>query len=567
MTRPPGEPSDFLDLGDDVEVERDVAVEMRDGVAILLDLYLPRRREEPLPALYAVSPYQKDAVHLPVWSTFRTRETGDIAWWVRNGYAYVNADVRGSGKSLGAPYQFFGPDEQTDLADTIAWIAGQPWCSGRVGMIGESYYAMLQWLAAAQQPPALACMAPFDASFDLYRDFAYHGGIFNVGFMSAWRSQSLAGNNILAAPESERPRVMTFDPVAESFRHPLEDHFWLERSAFRQLAQIRTPFYAFANWPMLGIHLRGTLLAFEEIDAPKKLRICTGLNMHSSLYNFMRVHPELLRWYDHWLKGVENGIMDEPAVTIERRQGGGELHLPSWPPPGQARAVFQLAPGRAGVTASLNDGVLAEAGQDPGPGAETTEGEPATSYAYPNRSWHGYVGLGLAAVGPSGPDPYANVLTFTSEPLAAPLPILGSPVARIWFSSDQPDADLYLKLLDRDADGALACPPDGISRGWLKASHRAIEDEWSRPHRPFHRHDRAEPLAPGEVYELLVELWPAEWELPAGHRLQLVVAPADTPVDSTFVHFFGRRMGTDTVFHAAGRRSRVELPLRPAGLS
>ncbi len=557
----PGEPSEFLDLGEDVVVERDVRVEMRDGIGVYVDVYRPAGEHGPLPCLYAVSPYQKDTVHFPIWSTYRTRETGDIAWWVRNGYAYVHADVRGSGKSLEDSFSFLGLKEQTDLADTIEWIAAQDWCTGKVGMIGESYYAMLQWLAAAQQPSALACIAPFDATFDVFRDFSYHGGIFNVGFMSAWWSLSLSGNNILGAPEELRSKVMTFDVLAESFRHPTEDAFWQERSAFRKLAQIRTPFFVFANWPMLGVHLRGSLQAFEEIDAPKKLRICTGVNMHSSLANFLRLHPELLRWYDYWLKGVDNGIMDEPAVHVERRQGGGTESYRAWPPPVTEPVALELAGGRAGVTPSLNDGVLTLAGLDD-PAADDS---PATSYTYPNKTWHGYVGLGIAAMTPRGPDPYANLCTFTTAPLVTPIRMIGQPVATIYLSSDQSDADVYLKLLDLDEEGRLACPTDGISRGWLRASHRALDETWSRPHRPFHPHDRVEPLEPGDVYELAVEMWPGEWEFAPGHRIQLLVAPADSPVDSTFTHFFGRRAGTDTLHHAPGRPSRVLLPVVTAG--
>jgi uncharacterized protein len=159
-----------------MRLERDVKVTMRDGVRISLCVYRPQR-EGRVPALFAASPYQHEFDAVPAFPLFLWRETGPIEWYVEQGYAYVHADVRGSGRSEGE-FAFMDFTEQQDYVELIAWIARQPWCNGRIGGIGQSYYAMAQWLMATLDPPGLACIAPYDGLVDQYRCSNYHGGIF-----------------------------------------------------------------------------------------------------------------------------------------------------------------------------------------------------------------------------------------------------------------------------------------------------------------------------------------------------------------------------------------------------
>src|SRR5438874_2002630 len=219
------EPSPFLRLGPDIVVEH-LTVLARDGVNLAVDVYRPAAAGT-YPALYGVMPYRKNLADRPPWPAFRTRESGDICWWVRRGYAYVHADVRGSGESQEGVWRLLDRAEQTDMYDTIEWIAQQDWCTGKIGMIGESYYAMSQWHAAAQNPPHLACIAPFDANADLYRDFMYHGGIWSMEFVSHWVSK-VRTRTLLNDPEPKPANVMGFDTIGEILRHPLHDEFWQE---------------------------------------------------------------------------------------------------------------------------------------------------------------------------------------------------------------------------------------------------------------------------------------------------------------------------------------------------
>ncbi|HZU06908.1 MAG TPA: CocE/NonD family hydrolase [Chloroflexota bacterium] len=549
------EPSPFLRLGEDIVVEH-CTVRARDGVSLAVDVYRPAQGG-PWPALYAVAPYRKNLVYLPPWPAFRTRETGDIAWWVRRGYAYVLADTRGSGESREGVWRLFDTAEQHDLYDTIEWIAQQDWCTGRVGMIGESYYAMVQWLAAAQNPPHLACIAPFDACADLYRDFVYHGGIFSMEFLGHWSSKVRA-RTLLDAPGPHPENVMAWDMIGAFLRHPLYDAFWEERSAAAKLHQVRVPTYSIGNWQMVGLHLRGNLLGYELVRGPKKLTIYSGSGLRGpqALFASKELHLELLRWYDYWLKGIDTGIMDEPPVRYMVRPSGAWRTLPDWPPRDVEYTPLYLAPGKAGAVESLNDGCLSW--EAPPAGA------PPTSYTYPHPEWGGWPGPGTAVLRPDGTlDGVAKIVTFTTPPLEQDVEILGPIVLRLWAASDQTDTDFYVKLADQAPPGEQGSPPGGITRGWLRASHRALDPARSTPYRPFHSHTERQPLVPGQVYEFAIEVWPTSWVFKRGHRIRLEIAPGDSPVlDAPFGHDYGVKMGTDTIYHDRARPSHLLLPIR-----
>jgi len=552
---PLDEPSDFLRLGDDIHVDRDVMVRMRDGVSVAIDVYRPATAAK-YPALFAASPYRKDLAYLPPWSAFRTRESGDIAWWVRQGYAYVAADTRGSGKSVEGQWRLFDTAEQHDLYDCIEWTGQQDWCDGKVGMIGESYYAMVQWQAAAQNPPHLACIAPFDANADLYRDFVYHGGIWSMEFVSHWVSK-VKTRTLLNAPGKKPSNVMGFDLISEILRHPLHDEFWQERSATARLHQVKVPTYSIGNWSMVGVHTRSNALGFELVSGPKKLAIhgTLGLKGPQELFASKEMHLELKRWYDHWLKGIDTGIMNEPPVKYQVRPSSDWRTAQSWPPPEVQYKSLYLAPGKAGAVESLNDGLLSW--QQP------PENGGSTSYDYPQKEWGGWPGPGTAVPQPDGTlSGTAKIATFSTPPLDQDLELIGPIALQLWASSDQPDTEFLVKIADQAPAGERGSPPGGVSKGWLRASHRAIDPSRSKPERPWHPHNRLEPLTPGQVYDFQIEVWPTSWVFRTGHRLRLEIAPCDSPfLDAPFGHDWGVKMGTDTVYHNRAQPSHLLLPV------
>ena len=160
-----------------------VRIKMRDGIEIACRVYRPDAAGR-YPALFAASPYQYETDDIPHSTLFLWREVGPVEWYVSHGYAYVHMDVRGSGHSDG-DYEFLGPQEQQDECETIAWVAAQDWCDGKVGGVGQSYYAWAQWLMAVNKPPALKCIAPYDGAVDIYRGVAYHGGVYG-DFLNWW---------------------------------------------------------------------------------------------------------------------------------------------------------------------------------------------------------------------------------------------------------------------------------------------------------------------------------------------------------------------------------------------
>jgi uncharacterized protein len=441
-------------------------VAMRDGVRIACDAYRPEAPGR-YPVLYAVSPYLKDSVYLPTMSVYRYRETGNIANWVSRGYVYVDADARGTGKSEDV-YVRFSQAEITDLYDMIEWCAAQPWSSGKVGMIGESYYGMVQWFAAAQNPPHLACVAPYDASTDLYRNGVFKGGVYFTGFQNHWYSNSVRNRAFFDyAERPERDDYLSHDYLLDHARHPLFDGFWAQRRA--DLASIRVPVFSIGNWAGTVPHLSGNLQGFMQAQGPKKLLVNVG--DPQLIFLDPRIEEQLVRWYDHWLKGADNGVMDEPPVRIFIRNGGGYRDEPEWPLRRARPTRLYLAPGPSGAAESLNDGRLTR--DPPAPGAA-----PATSYTYPDPGWT-FPGTGTSVRGSMGLlRTTRKILTFTSEPFAEDTEVTGPVVLNLWASSTehdlvlQPPADVGTQAGRKVLGCRARSPVSGstVPQAWMKTS-------------------------------------------------------------------------------------------------
>ena len=540
-----------------MRVERDVKVTMRDGVRISLCVYRPEA-EGRAPALFAASPYQHEFDSVPAFPLFLWRETGPIEWYVGQGYAYVHADVRGSGRSEGE-FGFMDAAEQEDYVELIAWIARQPWCNGRVGGIGQSYYAMAQWLMATRNPPGLACIAPYDGLVDQYRCSNYHGGIF-CGYRSSWYANLRADNQHRPAGAAGRP-PMRLDLVGAITEHTLDDDWWRERSAFERLGQIKVPVLSIGHWGKMGLHLRGNILGFEEVKAPRKLVVTGAKNVHEAHHQFDQVEfhrKELLPFYDQHLKGLDNGFMDGAPVRLFIRGADVWREEPQWPLARATYVRYFLRRGPSGSVTSLNDGGLSI---EP-PAAD----EAATAYAYPDWEWTN----GVVALGPDGrPDPVRRVLTFTSAPLASDMEITGPIVLELHASSDQIDTRFIVKLADQapqeEAARAKGAQPafTNVSKGWLQASHREKDPARTTELRPFYTHTNPQPLTPGEIYRFDIEMLPIAYLFKKGHRIRLEIANGDSPLtDAVFTHPYPpTAIGTDTIHHDPMHPSCLLLPL------
>src|SRR5271155_2078720 len=314
-----------------VEVERDVPITAEDGTVLRADIYHPTDwRQTRYPALLAVAPFQKALAGLPVVPLYPFAETGPIEWYVQRGYVYVLADVRGTGTSEGR-FGLLSRDEQHDLYDVIEWIAQQDWCTEKIGMTGQSYYGLVQWLAAAQHPPHLTCIAPYDAWVDPYRDCLYHGGI--PCKFGAIMDHAMEWNHVWG-PDPDRPSHFDFGAAHAILHHPIEDDFWRERASYEQLPEITIPVLSVGNWGKNSVHVRGNILGYERVGGIKRLRMEGGaefpsLNVAKSLLAFASVelHERVFApWFDYWLRGIDTGVLDGPPVSLHV-SGVGEDRL------------------------------------------------------------------------------------------------------------------------------------------------------------------------------------------------------------------------------------------------
>ena len=583
-----------------IVVERDVMVTMRDGVRVACDIFRPDAPGE-FPALYAVSGYQKDLEHLPQWPVFHFRETNDIGWFVSRGYVYVHQDIRGTGKSVEGEFQFFSQEEQNDFYDVVEWIAAQPWCTGKVGSLGESLLAWVQWFTAAMQPPHLACIVPFDGGADMYRDVAFHGGNMALGFPANWWTAEIRANYRLGK-HGPADSVGAWDLPWNVMHHPTCDDFWQVR--IPDFSKIKVPVYSIGILHKVGIHLRGNIRGYEEIQAPKKLLLCHGdfEGDEMAIFNSREMKLLHLRWYDHWLKGNDTGFMEEDPVTVFVRNREVYQTEKEWPIARTDYRKLYLAPGPSGAVDSLNDGRLlwepptAEPAPAPAPrekaaftgeysdeppmtawsperiAAEETKADvtPAwTTYDYPDPDWSHFSGLGTAVMENGIPNPVKKILTFATDPLEQDVDVIGNIVLNLWASTDQIDTDFFVRLVDQspDQEQVPGMPPRALmlTRGWLKASHAATKDEAkSLSYRPYYRHDSPQPLEPGRLYEFAIEVWATSCCFPKGHRIRVDLACYDSNAFDFGGHYYGLKLGRDTIYHDKDHASHIVLPIIPA---
>jgi uncharacterized protein len=466
---------------------------------------------------------------------YQNWETTDPERWVPHGYALVRVDSRGAGWSPGF-MDPNGPREIDDLVQCIEWAGTQPWSNGKVGMLGISYYASNQWRVAGKRPPHLAAIIPWEGQNDRYRDSGYHGGILsefqrrwarhqvdNIQFGVGARAkknpntgESVAGPVTLTPEELRKNRVDVFEELK---KHPFDDEWHRARSA--DLALVTVPLLTCANWGGQGIHPRGNFNGFVEAPAAHKWLEAHG-DSHWSLF-YSRYGRELQRrFFDHFLKGLDNGWDRTPRVMLNIRHPGERFvlrHEHEWP----------LA--RTRWTKLYLDAAGRSLGFAP-PAREATVT---------------YEALG-------------DGVTFSLPPLERETEITGPMAARLFVASATRDADLFLVVRVFDPAGkeltfmGSTDPNTPIANGWLRASHRRLDPRRSLPHRPYHPHDHAEPLTPDEVYECDVEIVPSCIVVPAGWRIALTVRGKDYEYTGELSEFgkkfhYGTR-GTGGMTHA-----------------
>ena len=510
---------------DGMHIDWDVPIEMDDGIVLSADVFRPLD-DAPCPVILSYGPYAKGLAfqegYPSAWqimtsqhpdveagssNKYQNWEVVDPEKWVPDGYACVRVDSRGCGNSPGY-VDHFSTRETRDFVACIEWAGTRAWSSGKVGLNGISYYGINQWQVASRQPRYLAAMCIWEGSADWYRDMTHHGGILST-FWANWYDMQVKTvqyglgkrgpkNPVTGVPacgdvtlEEDELTANRSDFGAEIRSHPLDDDYHRERSAHWE--KIDVPFLSAANWGGQGLHPRGNFEGFMRAASHSKWLEAHGLEHWTEFYTDYGVRLQK-RFFGHFLKGEDNGWDKQPRVKLQVRHVDKfvERDEDAWPITRTQWTRLYLTP----------DGMALSQTQASG-AAE----------------------LSFEALG--------DGLTFLTEPLEAEMEVTGPSALKLRVSSTTSDADIFavLRVFGPDGDevvfqGAID-PHTPIGQGWLRASHRKLDESLSLPYRPYHTHDEREPLVPGEPVDLDIEIWPTSIVIPKGYRIGLSVRGKD----------------------------------------
>jgi uncharacterized protein len=492
---PKGYPPPRGPLPPGIKLEENVLVTMRDGIKIAVDVYRPEA-EGRYPGLQSMSPYIKEIQQWPGIAS-HSIEAGATKFFVPRGYVHVIASSRGTGLSQGE-YNWYDAKEQQDGADLVEWIACQPWCNGNVGMIGDSYFGRTQYLVAAQQPPHLKCIAPYDGGTDDYRDSRYQGGIPNSFFLGMWGFDTLRQALWPGEIEGKLPPTNIFYNFD---KNPEDGPYYWERSAWTKIDQIKVP-VLFLVSSQSTVHSRGQLAAYPKFKVPKRMIINppAGPLAHVFFLTSQPLHEQMLKWYDYWLKGINTGIMDEPEIAVYD-DGTGEWRYENEYP--LARTQWKKYYLHSGSNNPANKAPYGLMNTDP-PVSESPD-----KYVTPDC-------IQLVATG-------KPVLGYATAPLEKDLKIWGPLSIALYGATNTRDTAWFVKVGDVAPDGSLNL----ISQGHLKASFREVDDSRSNPGQPFHPFQKPQSLKAYEIYNYQIELVPFFHTFKAGHKVWIQIASED----------------------------------------
>jgi predicted acyl esterase len=505
-----------------VRFDRDVPVAMRDGVHLMANVFHPQQAGR-YPVVLSVSPYGKDllpedyglfralgvdvgSIHTTDYAAF---EAPDPGFWVPRGYAVVHANVRGMWNSEGHA-TWLSPQDAEDYFDLIEWVAAQPWSTGRVGLSGVSYLAMSQWAVAALNPPHLAAIMPWEGLSDMYRELAFHGGMRETGFVPAFYRQRVRSHHNPAFPLGE-------DFLEQIQRHPLDDDYWASKRP--ELARITVPALVCASWPDQGLHTRGSLEGFMRISSEHKWLFTHGRRKWETYYS-----PEAQRlqqqFFDYFLRGIDTGIVEAPRVRLEVRRAyytqvvRGES---AWPVPDTTTRRLYLDARRG----QLSEGPVSQ--------------EASLVYMASERARD------------------QNRATFVMR-FDRDTELTGGMRLRLRIATEgSDDADLFVGIEKLSPAGTVVgflgynfVTDDVVAKGWLRLSHRELDEMRSTETQPWHTHRRLQKLQPGEVVSADIEILSSSTLFEAGSSLRLIVQGHELRDYPAFGH-------TDTVNHGRHR--------------
>lgn len=569
---------------DKMKQERDVMVPMRDGVHLCVDIYRPDARGK-FPALLAFAAALNKDMQTPEvceafgphpdWATFwyGAQEAGDTRYLVSRGYVHVIADARGAGKSED------GGSPQWDLYDLIEWMARQPWCDGNIGMIGISAFGAAQWQAAVQQPPHLKAIFPVDPGTAYgFRD-TFPGGVLHfMQYNMAARNvtHEVKGRPGPLPPEQERlweeamnnPDYIMYNYVYHiltqkgqtngAFFNLLLSPFATEEEEKRAEAnfgKVKVPAYTGAGWYAYTYksHLQGCQNWYGKVKVPKKLLITGPSHLERPFHQF---HDEILRWYDYWLKGIDTGIMDEPPVKLWVMGANRWYHGDDWPLPETKWTKLYLHSWER-----LREEPFIPSSRDASNDPDAFIQMPLSQTRAVQR------------------------LRYMTDPLPEDMLIAGPSALYLYASIDQEDTNWIVTLKDVGPDVSVRTAreeerevPDNLPerelvRGWLRASHRALDSARSKPWKPWHplTREAQKPVVPGEVNEYAIEILSTANLFEKGHRICIDITSMDVPTGTggftnvAYIpyHLCSSKTTAHKIYHNEEYPSYLLLPVIP----
>lgn len=553
---------------EEIHIERYVGATMRDGVKLYGDLYRPARTGK-FPVIIVRTPYgvQRDGMHEP------------LIKFAQHGFSVYIQDVRGRYESEGKWEPF--RNEAEDGHDTVEWAAKQPWSNGKVAMQGGSYLGHVQWRAATQSPPSLVTIFPAVASTDIYRNWLTHGGAFRLSFNYGWGVVRMPNRIMLpqywhtekwAPPELSYEKTLHHLPLSDidlrsghqavpHFRdwvkHQSFDKYWSSISDELAFEKVKVPVHTSGGW--FDIFLAGTINGFMGMrraggteKARRESKMIIGAWGHGPGRKFGDVDfgPDAnrdlidaqLRWYNHYLKGEDNGIDREPPVQIFYMGVNKWKYADDWPLPSTKFTSYYLGARRA-LTSSK-------------PGSSGTD-----QYKYdphdpvPTVGGNNCCGTPTLA-GPKDQRPVEarkDVLVYTSEALKLPLAIAGPVRMKLFAATDGRDTDWMVKLVDVHPDGFAR----NIAEGILRARFR-------------NGLDKMELLEPNQVYEFEVDMAGTANVFQPGHRIRVDITSSNFPQfdrNPNTGEDLGAsariRVASQVVHHGGVRASHIVLPVVP----
>jgi putative CocE/NonD family hydrolase len=553
---------------DNVHLEKNVSVKMRDGVKIAVDVYSPAHRKGPWPTILACSPFQKE----------RFFESAKPAFYCAHGYVCVQAAERGCGFNQGK-FTFSGPVVAKDGYDLIELIARQPWCNGNVAMMGASGYGVMQWITAPLNPPHLKALVVL-ATTDNYRGLCYPGGVLRKPFVLNLISGVI---NSSIWPGSVQRKEPPMNVVAEILAHTEDGPFWWEHGGgWKTIHRIKAPVLNIVQAPN-RLHAIYHLRSYSDIRSPKKLIITpwTNENYQPWIFETTAFNQQILRWLDYWLKGMDTGITKEPEIAIYDN-GTGKWRYENEYPLARTRWEKYYLHSSAAVTEPY--GQISTA-----PPEETDKPD-----IYHNISLNTALTASYGIIDTTPKLTPPRHVAYISLPLEEDLQVWGPVSFTLYASTAEEvttDWSFFVKMGEMVPGGVPLNPVTGnpeikpeINDPWtprevqiwswgsLKAKFRETVENLSKPGMPWHSFQKPSDLKPNTVYEFQIELQPVFKTFKKGCRIWLKIASDDTLYstwDSSSRYVETPLAGVKNkihIYHDAQNPSHLLLPVIPEAL-